>query len=534
MVMSESDCMANGRSRPCGDFAVGAVLHGQHADISNRLADEVELLTRGVVGGAINEAEKDPLGTVGKAAAAVGVGAVLGIAATAASPIVAAGAAGIGILGTGAWLWGTLNTLDHHNVERNEALMRAVTETWNGSDRSSFENRVGIVQQAVGKDALDLGLGLLSGVGAGAGARFAPGFVCRQMPSVGFKFFSQHAIESAFPAQAREFRFEPNEQVLSSLRSGQPTLLPVEECIATKNGAFKLGPSRTLLVAHNGAQGVESFAPSHCADLLATCHPENLPPALRAKSILQYSTDVELQLDAAVSKLRFLTADRLQSSNISDTIGLERFTLGGQHSEPLSASDFLKMLRLDPKSRDIVPEEFRDLLSDHDLHEIEIAFRDLPYKVDGILGVGAESIAFRLSPMQDAPIFAEERIDPSNVVLKFSKPVHGHVKEYHGTRVFDAQRFGEFETRPFRDYIGYLQEKVDPVSTHDVDESELDSLLRQITREFCHFYDFEGNKKQLGYTSDGELKVLDWFSVVPMDEVPYEASFQHQVDQWRE
>ena len=476
------------------------------------LAREGELLMRSMLGGAIKEAEKDPCGTVVKAAAAIGVGAVLGVAATAASPMVAGTAVAVGMAGTGAWLWDTFNTFDSANNDRNKAVAQAVQQTWTTADRSALNDNVHRLENNLGRDSLELGLGLLSCATASGASKFVPGLVCREVPNIGFKFFSQGAIEKAFPSRSREFQIA-DMQPLEALRSGEPVQVLLKEILGqTKSGANITGPEKCMLIGHNLATNTD--LPN--ADLLATCRPELLEPLARIKSVLQQAADVELQIAAAVKRLRFLTLDNQQRPFPSENFPpLERFILGEQKAQPLG--EFVANLQAQLAHK-ALPDNIAEGLGHHSLHEISSAFTHLPYKIAAVKGVGAESIVFELAKDNDAPIFAAENVSPSDVVLKVSDPKYAAVDDIFGTRPFDAQRYGEFEYGKKSAYVAYLQEHAEPVALDDVDTADVHQLQRQLEAARACFYDEHGDHKQLGYTQNGRLVVIDWFAVLREDQ----------------
>jgi hypothetical protein len=481
----------------------GLALFDPLMETAGKLSREAELISRGVIGGALKEAEKDPGGTAVKAATVIGVGAVLGVAASAASPLIAGTAVAAGVAGTGAWLWSTFNTLDKHNVARNAAVAHAVSETWTSKDRAALDRNVHSVESSVGKDALDLGLGLLSGASAGGAARFAPRLICREAPSLGFKFFSQSAIERAFPARVKEFEIADAHKL--QVPADGPVQVGVREILGyDAAGKPRTGPERSLLIGHNAELRDAASLPS--TDLVATCRPELLEPMMRVRSVLQHASDVEMQVDVAARRLRFLCVDKNQHV---DNVG--RIILGdrGEYSLP----NFLKSLQTNRAVRADLPEATLDAVDKHDLSDISRSFADLPYHVSGLRGVGVESMVFDLAGDAHSSLLIDgEHIDPSNAVLKFSRPWAVPLAEEMGTRPFDAKRFGDFEHRPFSEYVAYLQEKAEPVSLDEIEERHWNEFQAYLDRAGLVFRD-PGSLGQLGY-KDGKLVVLDWFSIV--------------------
>lgn len=480
-----------------------------------RMQRETELIVRSAVGGAIKEAQIDPCGTAIKAATAVGVGAVLGVAATAASPWIAGGAIALGAAGTGAWLWSTFNTSDAHNRERNNAVARAVHETWQSGDRNVLERNVQLLETRIGKDSLDLGLGLVSGGSASRAARIVPGFVCRELPSLGFKFFGQASIAQAFPARIREFELMDNSHPLTVMPS-TPMQVAVKEILGHDRLSAPIkGPEQSLLIAHRqGADNtLHSLPPS---DLVAICHPELLAPLTRARSILQHAANVEMQVDTAAGRLRFLTVDGKQKAPSWETFTFDkRFILGERHTNDMPLADFVHALRMN-KLMDSLQWKTREALKHHNLREIETGFDTLPWRVSGIKGAGAESIAFDLAGTNHSPILSAENLAPKDVVLKVSNPKYSTVKESFGLRPFDARRFGEFEIGRRTEYVAYLQEKTEPVNFDEISDAEYLRLSQMLRQEGCVLFDKQG-QGQLGYTADGRLVVIDWFAALGED-----------------
>ncbi|HEY9788466.1 MAG TPA: hypothetical protein V6D17_23960 [Candidatus Obscuribacterales bacterium] len=492
-------------------------LHGQliqsASELGKKVEREIHLIGSGVVGGAIKEAKDDPIGTAGKAAAAIGCGALLGIGAVAASPYIAGTAVGIGVLGTGSWLWSTFNTFDARNRMRNAAVQNAILSTWNTGDRATFDRNVGAMQNALGKDALDLSLGMLTGVGAAGGARFLPGMVLKSCPNVGFRYFSQKAIERAFPLQQREFRITSGPQSVAPVYAGKDARVNVRELLGKdKHGAEVLGPEKSLLIAHNGAERISLGELSCDTDAIACCKPEKLPPRLRMKSLIQKAGEVDLQLDSAAAKLRVTAADARHHRP-----HLAAIRLGGDYkARSMSVTDCIKsyMTRGDGGSQELGL-EMKEALKEHDLPEILRVCGSLPFKVKRIIGVGSESIVFELDPLDSNIIFAEEGISPKDVVLKLTNPKYVELGEEHGMREFDALRYGPL-MRTASKYIAVLQEKVDVVKDPDnIPANELSSLFRQIRRLAHAFYDGKDGAGQIGYNREGRLVVCDWTAVVP-------------------
>lgn len=477
-------------------------------DLVPRLAREGELVVRGVLGGALREAEQNPGETAVKAAAAIGVGAVLGAAATAASPVIAGTAFAIGIAGTASWMWSSLNTFDARNRQRNESVARALQDTWSSSDRASLNRNISLVERSVGKDALDLGLGLLSGATAGGASKFVPGLMCREMPSVGFKFFSQGAIAKAFPARMKEFEIIEGHQLPTKLDGA--VKIGVKEILGyDASGQPRTAPEQTLVIGHTNAVRDAASLPKP-NEIVATCRPDLLEPLTRAKSVLQHAADVEMQVDATARRLRFLTLEHQQASEAAHCFRpSSRYVLGDARDD-LPVVDFIKLAQ-ECKGW---PQHIQEALKCHDLREIQTAFAHLPYRVSGLKGVGAESVVFELSPSNDAPIFAEGNVSPSEVVLKISKPAYGGWDAPYGSRSFDARLIGPLEEgKVFTDYRAYLQEVAEPIKLEDVAQDDFAALNREIKRHGYSFYDNQ-NDGQLGYTPDGRLVVIDWFAAL--------------------
>lgn len=309
-------------------------------NVADKLCREVQLLSSGIVGGALKEAKRDPSATAVKAAAAVGTGLALGTAAAAASPWIAGAAVACGVVGTGAWAWSTFNTLDESNRKRNAMIASAVRSAWDCNDYARLRKNESVMQKALGKDSLDAGLGLISGIGAGAGMKYIPLSVCKLAPKVGFEFFSQAAITRAFPKQASEFKILHGVESLGRLSQGEShgAQLRVREILGyDKNGIPRLDRERQLLLAHNG-KGTSITADSvAAADLLACCDPQLLSPALRAKSVLQQSGRLWVDTDGTTSTLKVWSERRYgeQLYNQRRTDGA--FSLCSE--KPLAASE---------------------------------------------------------------------------------------------------------------------------------------------------------------------------------------------------
>lgn len=138
---------------------------------------QAQLLGNGLVGGVTKEINADPGKAVkGVCEALVGgavIGAGIGLLAAEAPFWGAAVAGGATVLGV-KWVWDKFDPNAASNQERNRNIKSAMDALWKSDDRNAFRTNLPIVEQNLGKDALDLSTGLLGGVTAGSAFRVAP------------------------------------------------------------------------------------------------------------------------------------------------------------------------------------------------------------------------------------------------------------------------------------------------------------------------------------------------------------------------
>ncbi len=183
-------------------------------------AREVALVTAGSVGGAVDEIQKDPAGTLSRAATTFAVGAGLGALAAAETPIIAAGAVAAGAIWTGMWAVDTLNPYEARNQARFSKIGSALNDVWNHGDASTFDTSLQKMKEGAGPIALDVGLMAVGGQGAQFGAKHIPGLAAK----FGFlhgKELAPASIPSYYNARANESWFDLNDFTLFKKRSGR-------------------------------------------------------------------------------------------------------------------------------------------------------------------------------------------------------------------------------------------------------------------------------------------------------------------------
>jgi len=151
----------------------------QSGKTANAIARETALICAGTVGGAGEEAQKEPISTAARAGSTLLLGAGLGALAASEVPVLVVGAAATGVALTGIWLYDTFNPDDPRNQIRFSNIGHAITDVWNHSDKRSFETSVQKMQDSVGPIALDVGLMAVGGIGAHVAARQAPRLLSR-------------------------------------------------------------------------------------------------------------------------------------------------------------------------------------------------------------------------------------------------------------------------------------------------------------------------------------------------------------------
>ncbi len=100
-----------------------------------------------------------PWEVVGKAAVAGMAGAALGAAAVAESPIIAGGAIGVSVVGTGASLWHTYSSL-----ASNKDFQHGMDAVFKSSDQSTLNKSARTASDALGPEAFNYAIGLAGGL----------------------------------------------------------------------------------------------------------------------------------------------------------------------------------------------------------------------------------------------------------------------------------------------------------------------------------------------------------------------------------
>lgn len=136
---------------------------------------ELALVPTSTIGGAIQEFQKDPVGTVVRAGTTFAVGAGLGALAAAESPVIAGGAIATAAVLTGAWAIDTLNPYDVRNQQRFAKIGNAMNDVWHRPDSKTFEASLQKMQEGMGPIALDLCLMGVGAKGAHVGAKHLSG-----------------------------------------------------------------------------------------------------------------------------------------------------------------------------------------------------------------------------------------------------------------------------------------------------------------------------------------------------------------------
>lgn len=142
------------------------------ADLTGKLVREAQLVGSGLIGGAIQEIERDPLKACTELALTAAAGTVLAAGVMAELPVIVTGAAlTAGGLMTAKWLVDTFDPRIPANQRRNEAVSKAICETWSDSRAECFQRNEKIMQSNLGSLGMDLGM---FAVGGGIASKFAP------------------------------------------------------------------------------------------------------------------------------------------------------------------------------------------------------------------------------------------------------------------------------------------------------------------------------------------------------------------------
>ena len=125
---------------------------------------QAEVATIATVNGGIQEGCKEivnhPLEVAGKVAVAGTVGAALGAAVVAESPVIAGGAIGVGIIGTGASLWHTYSSL-----ASNKDFQHSMDAVFRSPDQRTVNKSIRTVSDALGPEVFNYTIGLAGGLG---------------------------------------------------------------------------------------------------------------------------------------------------------------------------------------------------------------------------------------------------------------------------------------------------------------------------------------------------------------------------------
>jgi hypothetical protein len=125
---------------------------------------QAEVAIIGTMAGCIQEGGKEiishPWEVTGKVAVAGATGAALGIAAAAESPIIASGAIGVCVIGTGASLWHTYSSLSS-----NKDFQNSMDAVYKSGDQPTLNTSISTASNAIGPEAFNYAIGLTGGLG---------------------------------------------------------------------------------------------------------------------------------------------------------------------------------------------------------------------------------------------------------------------------------------------------------------------------------------------------------------------------------
>jgi len=289
----------------------------------------------------------------------------------------------------------------------------------------------------------------------------------------------------------REFVLTGGADALAGLRAGsKEAMLRVREILSRRpEGQEDLDTEKSLFVQHLGQGDRLNVLAASYADLVATCSPEKLDPAIRSKHLFPDGEgSVWLNQGATPDRVTLSLGDKpLETANRRETP--DAMMLGGPKFKGPRAVDIL---------RDQGHDDLADALSS------QRKFASL--RAVGWLGEGNDSKAIELPPS------AEYR---NGAVLKISEPEGGWNRSW-GKREFDAWILGEVhevELDDGRTVHVYIQELAETRDNYEPED--LNRFFEKVARSGLEFQDPGADPtKQIGYSKEtNELVLIDYPSV---------------------
>ncbi len=150
--------------------------------------------------------------------------------------------------------------------------------------------------------------GIVNSAAAMVGTHFSPAARLTELNKVAEKQDLEFRLQSP---TSREFVVTSGLNQLNAFRNNDSAsaMLKVREFLTAADGSQHKGPSRRLFVQRLGETETTLLPQSQKADLIACCHPENLPKPERSKHLFEFSDGKIALSTGSVNVVRFSTKD---------------------------------------------------------------------------------------------------------------------------------------------------------------------------------------------------------------------------------